>query len=130
LQLTTPTNVIIESILCHQDNEVYVFGDDGFIMKGRNDRWDVVEQTVTSDHIVSSVSCGEDVYFSTEHGCIVRYRDGEFEDVTPIVSSGALVTTGNLYSNGDVVLSIGLNDIMILDSDGWSRVPEPPFSLE
>jgi hypothetical protein len=129
LKLSSPTNVIIESISCLQPDEVYVAGDDGFLMIGQNDQWNVLDQDITSNHIISSVCCRDDFYFATEYDCIARYRDGVFENVTPSAPDGSFVSTGYLHTNGESVLSIGLSDIMLLTNDEWIRIPNPPFSL-
>ena len=126
-KIESPTNVLLETITCAFDGQVYIGGDDGTILIGRYETWKFLEQEITDDHIMSSVYFGDRAYFSTETGIIFSFDGKNFEDVTPSDKLKWFGTTGYLASNDKKLLSIGMSDILTFDGKKWRRIKDPKF---
>jgi len=126
-KLDSHTNVILETVTCSSTGMVYIGGDDGTILVGRDNTWRSLHQEITDDHITSSALFQEKVYFATENGVVFCYDDKNFQEVSPTGLIGWLGTTGKLNSNDSKLLSIGLDDILVFDGMSWERIPDPQF---
>ena len=114
-----PTSVTLTCVGCAADGQVYVGGHEGVLLRGRHDRWEVVDHAATGDDIWSVGDFLDAVYFSTMKG--VFRLDG---DAGEAVRFGADVP-GSCYqlSVGDGVMwSVGEFDIMAFDGRSWRRI--------
>lgn len=123
LQVSSPTNVRLESIRCTGDGYAVAVGDQGVILKGRNDHWDIVPQDLCEETLTDVEFAHGALYLSTDVGLLFRLDGSDLAAVpTP---PGRDVTTGGLHSDGETLLSVGERDLLLFDGTNWTEIPPP-----
>jgi hypothetical protein len=114
-----PTNVILTCVLCAQDGLVYVGGHKGVLLRGRQNKWEIVEHHQTTDDIWGLADFKGSIYFSTMSG--VYKLDG---DAVRQVDFGPAKpnTTYQLSAVAEVMWSVGRGDIVSFDGNKWTTV--------
>lgn len=122
IQLSSPTNRNLASLKCAPDGLVYVVGDEGVILRGRKESWELIDQELTTE----SFSCIEHAFgslFIAENGKkLYRYAENTFMEVQTDLDKP--VTTYHLHSNDELLLSVGAADIVLYDGKKWLRKNE------
>jgi hypothetical protein len=120
---TSPTNLRLEAVRVVREDRVVAVGENGVVVQGAGDRWDVVDQDLHDETFTDIEVCSGKVYISTDLGLIFRLEGDELRQVD--LSDLGVVTTGALSSNGDNLLSIGERDLLLFDGRGWKRLDLP-----
>ncbi len=114
-----PTNINLYSVKCVEDGKVYLAGNDGLLISGRDDIWEVIEHETTEDNICDIEWFEGKLYVSTRHGVywldnstLVSVNFGEDKPATCYQLSKA---EGVMWSNGE-------HDIMSFDGEKWTRI--------
>lgn len=114
-----PTNANLTSVKCAGDENVYVGGYKGVLLRGRDDRWDIVAQKETSDDIWDLEWFEGKVYVSTMNNLYEILSDDlrlvDFGADTPSSFYQLSAGAGVMWSNGEF-------DIMSFDGRAWTRV--------
>lgn len=122
-QIASPTNIRLESIRCIRGDAAIAVGDQGIILKGRKDQWDIVRQDLSQDTFTDVEVSNGTVYISTEVGLLYRLDGPELVGVR--IPFDRNVTTGGLHSDGENLLSVGERDLLLFDGSEWSEIPHP-----
>jgi hypothetical protein len=122
-QITSPTNVRLESIRCVNDEIAIVVGLDGLILRGRDDRWDVVEQDLADETLTDVEEARGSVYISTEAGALYELDGTNLTKIDTGLEGE--ITTGNLHSDGETLLSVGSRNLILFDGSDWTELPHP-----
>jgi hypothetical protein len=119
-QIETPTNLILLGVHCAADGVVYACGQVGMLLRGRNDEWEVVEQTATEQDFWDVIWFKGSLYLATREVLYVL-RNGEMapadygdEDIP--------FSFYRFTATPDVLWTIGSKDVMRFDGATWSRV--------
>jgi hypothetical protein len=123
--IDSPTNLRLEALRCVVGDSVIVVGDEGVILRGRDDRWDVVAQDLTDETFTDVETFQERIFISTEVGVLYELQGDQLVDVD--LGLGKEITTSNLHSDGRRLLSVGDRDLLVYDGTAWAEVPHPPL---
>ena len=115
----SPTNRILTSVCCAPNGEGYICGQQGIMIKGRKDTWEIIswENDVGIDlwdicwfqgkiYVASMTNL-----FTLEGNELVEVDFGEME----------IPSCYNLTSVDDVLWSIGKNDVVSFNGNAWQR---------
>jgi hypothetical protein len=119
MQQISPTNQILTDLCCGGDGWVYACGRQGMLIRGRGDRWQVIEHESTIEDFWSMSWYNDKLYLATTRA--VYALEG---DVLERVDFGEVMpaTCYYLASGGGVLCSIGQKDIILFDGQVWRRL--------
>lgn len=119
-QISSPTNLLLTSVCCCTDGYVYIGGQDGILLKGKDNLWEVIEQDVMFDWIWDIVEYNNELYFFLED-YMVKMRNSslvvvdDFDEETPFSFFKG-------YKVGNKFYTVGYKDVMSLDVNQWTRI--------
>lgn len=118
-QKDSPTNFVLVDVCCGGDGNVYACGRVGTLLRGRGDRWEVINHDSITDDIWKLAWFNDRLYLSTMDA--VYTLDG---DNLLFVSMGKdqPETCFHLSTADGVLWSIGAKDIMAYDGNTWTRI--------
>jgi hypothetical protein len=116
----TPTNFDFNCLRCAGDGQVYAVGQRGLILRGRGDRWEVVEHEATEQDLWGCEWFQDRLFVATMR-MVYELRGNklipvEYGEVLPPA------TCYHLSAADGVMWSIGEGDVLQLDQNGWSRI--------
>ncbi|MEZ6136490.1 MAG: hypothetical protein R3C53_16465 [Pirellulaceae bacterium] len=122
-QLDLPTNRILKCVCCASNGQAYIGGAGHMILRGRNDRWEVLHEATTNDTFMQLLEYNEQVYAVDEWGnTLYRITD---DGVEPVDMGGfSLPATGGLcmaQGHGKLLLG-GLESASVFDGQTWKSV--------
>lgn len=119
IQKDSPTNFILVDVCCAGDGNVYACGRVGTLLRGRGDRWEVIEHESINDDIWSLAWYKDRLFMSTMNEVMVL--DG---DRLLLMNMGKdrPKTCFHLSTADGVLWSIGAKDIMSYDGNIWTRI--------
>jgi hypothetical protein len=115
----SPTNVILSSVCCAPNGNVYACGKKGSILMGAENKWRIIEQELTQEDFWSVVWFRGSAYVSSMR--FVYRFDGEKLsriDMGPDWPKSCY----HLATDGELLVSTGKKDIMAFDGDRWRRI--------
>lgn len=118
----SPTNVHLASVRCVSTDEVWIAGNDGTVLRGRYNHWDVIK----NDDIDSNWYCVEE-YNGTIYlagNAVLGYVDGDSISILDI-GLGHSVTTNRLHSKEGVLWSIGEKHVLRFNGSKWTEIVHP-----
>lgn len=115
----SPTNVVLASAHWAEDGFLYCVGQDGIILRGRGNRWDILAEDQTSENLWDVVSFLGKIYVSSTT-CVMQLDNGNlhlvgFGDDQPS-------TCYHLSAAEKTLWSIGSKDVFKFDGKTWARV--------
>ncbi|MEN0107037.1 MAG: hypothetical protein AAGC84_11510 [Pseudomonas sp.] len=116
---TSPTNVILTRVFCADDGLVYIAGQQGVLLRGRDDSWEVIDHEDTEADLWDLQWFDGALYISTMYS-IFRLHGEHLE----LVDCGD-ATPGSCYhldSADGILWSIGADDIVQFDGHTWTRI--------
>lgn len=122
-KLESPTNLALQRVVCAPDGYVYIVGQRGVIIKGRENGWEVVEQDLMKQDFWGACWFKGKLYASTANGIYVLDDDTlKSIDIGSIHKSRADCFY-RLSSNEDCMWSIGEKMAVVTkDAQQWSEV--------
>jgi hypothetical protein len=128
-QIESPTNLALFRVVCSEDGNIYACGQKGLIIKGRQAKWEVIEQGETDETFWGATWFKNSLYLSTSNGIFQLQNDKL--SVVDIKSKGKKkikITPNNCFyrldSNNDIMYSAG-QKMVIYTEDGikWTETP-------
>jgi hypothetical protein len=120
--LDSPTNQHFSNVRCASRNEVYLCGNNGMVFRGRRDNW----QFIGSPDLTSTfwgMEMFHDELYLAHHEGIMKY-DGN--SIVPVSTGEKKFTFHRLHSNDEILVSFGVDDIVIFDGGAiWSEMVFP-----
>lgn len=115
----SPTNLVLTSLLCAADDQVYAAGQRGLLLKGRQSSWQFIEQEAMRDDIWDLAWFEGQLYVATYRGLYSLVN----EQLVPVDFGDERPTSFYHLSAADGVLwSFGAKDIMAFDGSRWQRI--------
>jgi hypothetical protein len=115
----SPTNLILTGVCCAGDKKVYACGQNGTLLRGRHDAWDVIDLEEFTDDFWDVHWFKRKLYLATMTELFTYTSAGlepvDFGDDAP----------GSCYRLTDaegVLWSVGSDDVFSFDGTGWTRV--------
>ncbi len=122
-RLDSPTNVKLVCVRCLSPDLVLVGGDNGIVIRGNKDKWEIVNNEVTNQTIWGIGYFMETLYLSTNQGALFKLED---DKIVPVdMGFDRQVSTGFLHANDGVLLSVGVHDLVLFDGKSWTEIPHP-----
>jgi hypothetical protein len=119
-KMSSPTKCILNDGDVHNE-QVYIAGQLGTILRGRNNKWEIIDSKGLNADIWSVQSFGDSVYFATARG-ILRFKN---EELTVFKQLGPdMRTTRNLFVGPSGLWSVGLSDIALFDGEEWHTIKQ------
>lgn len=119
-QLDSPTSEHLNAVCCAEDGKVYVVGDNGTLVVGRGDEWELIESDFTGTF--QDVACYRGVIYICTDFEILKLDDGEliaeqdFEDADDLPN-----TCLHLLAGEDAIFSMGTKDLYRNTDGVWER---------
>jgi hypothetical protein len=115
----SPTNVLLNSVVCAGDGYVYACGLAGILLRGKGTQWKAIEQEDVELDLWDVEWFDGKLYVSTMQFLYTLEGDGlelvEFDDDIP-------KTCYHLSTRDGVLWSIGAKDVMEFDGKEWTRI--------
>lgn len=117
--LPSPTNLVLVAVCCAGDGSVYACGREGLLLKGRDQRWEVIDLPDVTQDLWSLAWFDDRLYLSGFYGLFTLGKNG-----LEVVDTGAQkAKTFHRLSTGDGRLwSIGAKDVLAFDGQAWARI--------
>lgn len=114
-----PTNLHLTSVVCADDGWVYVCGQHGILLRGRESTWQVVEQDDTEEDLWSIKKYKDSVYVATTDYLYTIEKDSlvevNFDEDFPR-------SCYHIQADERNMLSVGQKDVFLLTDNIWERV--------
>lgn len=117
-QIKSPTKLILNDGDVH-NNEVFIGGNDGIILKGRKNKWTIIENKLLTNDIWSVRKYGDAVYFSTLSG-ILKWKDNKLSIFKQLNTD--MHTSMFLFTGPSGLWSVGTSDIALFDGENWQTI--------
>jgi hypothetical protein len=117
-RVISPTNVILTSVCCAGDGNVYACGLGGTLVRGRRNSWVVIEQTESDADLWDVEWFKGKLYIST----MTSVYELEGNALKESFGNDKPETAYHLSSVDEVMWSIGSKDIMAFDGKRWKRI--------
>ncbi len=115
----SPTNFILVDAICAGDGNVYACGRIGTLLRGRKDKWEIIEQEDLNDDIWSLAWYEDSLYLATMDA-VYRLVD---DSLVPVdMGKDQAQTCFHLSAADGVLWSIGPKDLMAFDGKKWTRI--------
>lgn len=118
----SPTNVILENVLCAPDGVVYLSGQSGVVIRGRAGRWELVEHALTEDTFWDMAWFNDRLWLATTKA-LYTLHGGALERVH--TGLGGDQTFRYLDANEQCLWSSGERHLAAFDGAEWTRIPSP-----
>ncbi|MBW1298468.1 hypothetical protein [Aquimarina litoralis] len=83
-QVKSPTKLILNAVVCTPNSKVYACGQNGTLLFGRYDKWEIINQKVVTDTFLSAVWFLDKLYLSTSKG-LFQYTEAQgMKEVTKL----------------------------------------------
>lgn len=115
----SPTNMILTKVCCAGDGNAYACGRVGTLIRGRGERWELIEHGATKRDFWSVAWFKNHLYLSTMQE-VFRLDDDTLSkmDFGKDIPSSCFA----LSAADGVLWSIGAKDVMAFDGTEWSRI--------
>jgi hypothetical protein len=128
-QVDSPTNIVFHGAVAASDGAIYACGQDGVIIRGRGDSWQLMEFGDVSDDFRDIVEFEKHIYVCSTKSFYRLAEEPTIEDLTPAVarSIGETPTFYRLASDGRRLWSVGRRHVITtIDCITWALIPPPP----
>jgi len=120
-QLDSPVSSNLNAVCCSPNGNVYIVGDDGIMLKGRNDVWEVLEVDRT-DNLMDVAFYGNTVYVSTDFEILKLEGAGLISEDEFTNEDDLPMTCLHLLPAEDGLISMGTKDLFRLHNGVWERL--------
>lgn len=116
-QVNSPTNLILTKVLCAGDGYVYACGQAGILLRGKKNRWEIIEQDETDEDFWDIEWFNGKLYIST-----IQFLYTLKDDLLVLEDFNGEIpeTCYHLSSADGVMWSIGAKDIVVFDGNEWT----------
>lgn len=118
-QCALPTNMLLESVCCGGDGLVYIGMQSGSVMRGREDKWEMLHKGTMTLPFKDMVWYGDRVWCTSDYGTWHIVNGKLIEADLPI---DIRACSGNLAVGDGVLLLAGMYGAAVLDGNKWVRL--------
>ena len=120
-QLPSLTNLKLQRVLCVPPRTVYACGQVGLLLRGFQDRWEVIEQEMTQEQFWGMEWFAGELWLATTDSVFMLKEPDKLVEVD-FGLEGEAVTCGCLHANDGVMWSIGRKHLFsTADGANWTR---------
>lgn len=117
-QPDSPTNTILTGAAVHPAGEVIICGRLGTILRGRHDRWAIVDHQQTDEDFWSVAVFQGRIYLSSMRA-IYELVDRR---LIPVDDGSTTVSYYHLSANDQIMVSIGARSVLVTDGKEWQQI--------
>ncbi len=117
-QLDSPTNLMLFSVHCCSNGDVYACGQEGVIVRGRNSSWGIIEQAETTESLRDIEEFRGKLYVCSNNLLYFLHDD----ELVPVIADYQVRSFGKLKATDEALLSVGLKDAAIFDGNSWQQL--------
>jgi hypothetical protein len=118
-QIDTPTNLALYKLVCAADGNAYACGQLGLLLRGRHDKWEVIDHGVTSEDFWGLAWFNDRLYVaSTNFLYELRKADLNLVDFGDAVPNSCY----HLSTADNIMWSIGAKDVVEFDGKAWTTI--------
>ncbi len=122
-ETVSPTNLVLNCVLCASDGYVYVAGMAGIVLRGRGDRWAVIADGSEPGDFWGIAEFNSNIWLASEKG-VFRVEGGDLAQID--MGFEKAISTAYLDSGDGILCSVGNKDVAITEDGGWwTRIPKP-----
>lgn len=120
-QIASPTNLALYKVRCAADGFVYACGQLGTLLRGRDNKWEVIDHGSTDEDLWGMEYFNEKLYVSSTH-FVYRLENDKLERVD--FGDDIPGTCYHLSAADGIMWSIGAKDVMEFNGEAWKRILE------
>jgi hypothetical protein len=124
-RIASPTNLRLTAVHCAADGWVYVCGQHGVTLKGKDDEWEHIDTNTEDTNFWDVSSIDGHVFFASDHVLYGLTANGLEPVPFPEYDLGlAGIPTSffRLAKNHDSLLSVGPKDVLEFSGGKWQRI--------
>lgn len=122
-QIASPTNDILTAVCCAGDGFVYACGRRGLLIRGRDDKWEVLSKPGSVPADLWSLCWFQDRLYASSGRYVFSYDKESGYGVMEMGTEDDPVNTAYRLSARDGVMwSLGAKDVMSYDGKKWTRI--------
>ncbi|MCY1299630.1 hypothetical protein D9M69_462900 [compost metagenome] len=121
VQIESPTNLALYKVRCGADGYVYACGQLGILLRGRGNKWEVIDHESTVEDLWGMEYFNEKLYVSSTH-FVYALENGKLERVD--FGEDIPGTCYHLSAADGIMWSIGAKDVMEFNGEAWKRILE------
>lgn len=119
--ISLPTNLDLHKIICAPDSFSYICGDNGIVIRGRENRWRVIENNLTDENLWGLVFFKNRIFVSSMYE-IFEIIDDSLRSLKFDTNDEAPSTTYLLTACDEVLWSIGEKHLSQFDGKNWKQL--------
>jgi len=116
-QCSFPSNVYLRTVLCANNGNVYITGQEGVVFLGKGDQWKLISEPNSSLYYNDTVFYEDKIWLASDAGLF--YLNDEHEVQAADLPPRIHVTTGFLSVGDGLMLSAGNGGISLYDGKNW-----------
>lgn len=120
-RLDSPVSGKLNAVCCGADGNVYIVGDDGVMLRGRNEVWEVLE-IERSDNFMDVEIFDGSVYVSTDFELLKLHNGSLIAEDAFADPDDVPATCLHLLAADDGLISMGTKDLFRLNKGAWERL--------
>jgi hypothetical protein len=120
-RLDSPVSANLNAVCCAVDGRVYIAGDDGTMLRGRDDLWEVLE-TGRTDNLMDVASQDGTIYVSTDFEILKLDNESLVAEDAFADAADLPGTCLHLLPGEGVLISMGPKDLFRLYGGVWERL--------
>jgi len=119
-QVDSPVSINLNAVCCADDGQVYVVGDKGVMLRGRDDTWSEIE-TGLADNLQDVRDFEGRLYVVTDFAILELVKD-KLVPVANFAEGDRPASCLHLLRGEDGLVSLGPKDLFKLHGGNWQRV--------
>lgn len=120
-KIDSPVSANLNALCCAEDGFVYIVGDNGTMLRGRRDIWDVID-TDRMENLMDVAFYNGNAYVTTDFRILKLENDKLVNDTSFANSNDIPSTCLHLLPASDGLISLGTKDVFRLHTDQWERL--------
>ncbi|MEW8507111.1 MAG: hypothetical protein AB2598_10415 [Candidatus Thiodiazotropha sp.] len=119
-QITSPTNTNLNAVSCAPDGTVYSVGDNGIMVIGKGDQWEVVD-TGRSENLQAVSDFADEVFVATDFR-ILKLTDDGLVSEQRFQDGDEPATCLSLFKTEGGLMAMGPKDLFRFSDGIWNRI--------
>jgi hypothetical protein len=120
LQAKSPVRGTLNAVFCAEDGVVYIAGDNGVLLRGRQHTWEVVDSGIAAD--ITDIAFHGGILYAATDSAIYCLGEGGLIEEDNFTSGEAPTTCLLLLKAQDGIVSLGPKDMWRKTNGSWHRL--------